>query len=130
MRPIALSMAFVILVTSLPINIASAAMVSTDQLIEQSDMAGDRDRVARFMAREDVREQLSSLGIDPNEAAQRVSSLSDNEVRQIAGKLDQMPAGQGAVGVIVGAILLILLVLLITDLTGVTDVFPFIKAQR
>jgi hypothetical protein len=105
-------------------------MVSTDQLIEQSDMAGDRDRVARFMAREDVREQLSSLGIDPNEAAQRVSSLSDNEVRQIAGKLDQMPAGQGAVGVIVGAILLILLVLLITDLTGVTDVFPFIKAQR
>jgi hypothetical protein len=130
MRPIALSMAFVILVTSLPINFAHAAMVSTEQLIEQTDLAGDRDRVVRFMAREDVREQLASLGIDPNEAAQRASSLSDEEVRQIASKLEQLPAGQGAAEAIVGAILLILLVLLITDLLGLTDVFPFIKSQN
>ena len=35
--------------------------------------------------------------------------------------------GEGAVGVIVGAALIIFLVLLITDLLGLTDVYPFVK---
>jgi len=130
MRAIAIGMAIVMLATSLPINFAQAAMVTTDQVVAQSESAGDRERVVRFMAREDVRQQLLTLGIDPDEAAQRTNTLSDDEVRQIAGKLDQLPAGEGAVGVIVGAILIVLLVLLITDLLGLTDVFPFIRAQR
>jgi hypothetical protein len=41
-----------------------------------------------------------------------------------------MPAGQGAIGVVVGAILIIFLVLLLTDLLGLTDVFPFVHSQR
>ena len=41
-----------------------------------------------------------------------------------------MPAGQGAIGVIIGAALIIFLVLLITDIVGITDVFPFVKKHR
>jgi hypothetical protein len=48
-------------------------------------------------------------------------------VREIAGRLDQLPAGQSAVGAVVGAILIIFLVLLITDLLGLTNVFPFVR---
>ncbi len=47
-----------------------------------------------FMAREDVRQELATLGVDPNEAARRTASLSDDEIRQIAGRLDELPAGQ------------------------------------
>jgi hypothetical protein len=130
MRAIAVGMAIVMLITSLPFNFAQAAMVTTDQVVAQSELASDRERVMRFMAREDVRQQLVALGIDPDEAAQRSSALSDDEVRQIAGKLDELPAGEGAVGVLVAAILILLLVLIITDLIGATDVFPFIKSQR
>ena len=130
MRAIAISMAIVMLVTSLPMNFARAAMVTTDQVVAQSELANDRERVVRFMAREDVRRQLLALGIDPDEAARRADTLSDDEVRQIAGKLDALPAGQSAVGILVGAILIVFLVLLITDLLGVTDVFPFVKKQR
>ena len=65
--------------------------------------------------------------MDPTEAAARVAALSDEQVREIAGQLDQLPAGQGAVGVVVGAILIIFLVLLITDLLGLTNVFPFVQ---
>ncbi len=130
MRAIAISMAIVMLVTSLPMNFARAAMVTTDQVVAQSELASDRERVMRFMAREDVRRQLLALGIDPDEAARRADTLSDDEVRQIAGKLDALPAGQSAVGILVGAILIVFLVLLITDLLGVTDVFPFVKKQR
>ena len=131
LRPVALLMAAVMFMTSLPLFHAQAAMVATDSVIEQAVKADDRARVMEFMAREDVRRQMESLGIDPDEAAQRAESLSDEEIQQIAGQLDQLPAGQDTlIGVVLAAILIVLLVLLITDLVGVTDVFPFIKSQR
>ena len=123
-------MALVMAATSLPINLANAAMVTTDQVVAEASQANDRARVMDFMAREEVRQQLETLGIDPHEAAQRAVSLSDAEVQQIAGQLDQLPAGRDAVGVVITAILIVLLVLLITDLLGLTNVFPFVRAQR
>jgi hypothetical protein len=130
MKTIALFMALVMAATSLPINFAQAAMVGTDQAIEQAAAADDRTRVMDFMAREEVRQQMIELGIDPDEAAGRAASLTDVEIQQIAGKLDQLPAGESAIGAIVGAILIIFLVLLITDLLGLTSVFPFVRSQR
>ncbi|MDH3474695.1 MAG: PA2779 family protein [Rhodospirillales bacterium] len=130
MKSLALFMALVMAATSLPINLARAAMVGTDKVVEQAAKADDRARVLDFMAREEVRQQLIDLGIDPEEALRRAASLTDAEIRQIAGELDQLPAGQGAVAAVVGAILIIFIVLLITDLLGLTNVFPFVKAQR
>ncbi len=129
-RAIAVCMAFVMLMTSLPYNFAQAAMVTTDQMVAQSEVAGDRARVMRFMAREDVRQQLQALGIDPDEAARRTESLSDDEIQQIADKMDELPAGQSVIGVLVFVVVVLFLVLLITDLLGVTDVFPFINKRR
>ncbi len=82
-----------------------------------------------FLAREDVRRQFEALGIDADEAAARAGSLSDAEVTQIAGQIDELPAGQNVAGAILGAALLIFLVLLITDLLGLTNVYPFVRAQ-
>ena len=110
-----------------PIGLAQAEMITTDQVIQDSDPADDRAKVETFLAREDVKDQLVVLGVDPAEAAVRVASLTDAELAQIAGRLDELPAGEGAVGAIVGAIVFIFLVLLITDLLGLTDVFPFVK---
>lgn len=130
-RSIALFMALVMTAVSMPVHMAGAAMVSSEQVIEEVASADDRLRVMDFMARTDVRQQMIDLGIDPEEAARRAASLTDAEIQQIAGKLDQLQAGQGSlIGALVGAILIIFLVLLITDLLGLTDVFPFIKSQR
>ena len=129
-RAIAVCMAIVMLMTSLPFNFAQAAMVTTDQVVAQSEVAGERARVMRFMAREDVRQQLQALGIDPDEAARRTESLSDDEIQQIAQQMDELPAGQGVIGVLLFVVIVLFLVLLITDLVGATDVFPFIKKSR
>ena len=126
-RALAVSLAILMAVTTLPMGLAQAKMVTTDQVIEQSSPSDDRERVRDFLAREDVQDQLALLGVDPDEAASRVDSLSDEEIRQIAGKMDELPAGEGGLGIVVGAILIIFLVLLITDILGVTDVFPFVK---
>ncbi len=128
-RVVAVAMATLMAVTSMPIGVAKAEMVTTDQVIEQVNPPEAHTRVMDFMLREDVQQQLTTLGVDPEEAARRVASLSDEEIQQIAGRLEELPAGEGGVGPIVGAIVIIFLVLLVTDLLGLTDVFPFVKKK-
>ena len=129
-RGVALVVAVAMLVVSMPLPKAQAALVSTEQLLAAGDGAAERARVLAFLERADVREQIVALGVDPNEAAARVQALSDAQVREIAGQLDQLPAGQSAVGIIVGAILLVFLILLLTDLLGLTNVFPFVNHKK
>jgi hypothetical protein len=129
-RGVALVVAVAMLVVSMPIGAAQAALVSTEQLLTTGDGPAERARVMAFLERADVREQIVALGVDPNEAAARVQALSDAQVRQIAGQLDQLPAGQSAVSIIVGAILLVFLILLLTDLLGLTNVFPFVNHHK
>jgi hypothetical protein len=126
-RGVALLLAVVMLAISMPLGTARAALVTTDQVIAESDGATDRERVLAFLGRAEVRKQIVALGVDPAEAAARVATLSDAQVREIAGQLDQLPAGQSAIAAVIGAVLIIFLVLLVTDLLGLTNVFPFVN---
>lgn len=125
-RALALPMALVMLVTVLPLNSVQAGLVTTEQILAESQSDADRERVLEFLARQDVRQQIVALGVDPDEAARRVQGLSDAEIAKIVDQMDEEPAGQGIVVALVATILIIFLVLIITDLLGVTNVFPFI----
>jgi len=109
---------------------AAAAMVSTARVVEASTQSDARAKVHAFIARADVQEVMTSWGVSPEEASARVSALTDQEVSELAARIDTMPAGGNVVGIVVGAILFVFLVLLLTDLLGLTDVFPFIKKKR
>ena len=126
-QALALPLAVIFLYTTISPNMSHAGLVSTEQVVAQESGNADRVRVQDFLQRDDVRQQFESLGVDPGEAAARVATLSDAEVRTIAGKLDTMPAGQGALGAVLVTIAVIFLVLLLTDLLGLTNVFPFIR---
>jgi hypothetical protein len=129
-KPIALAMAAALFVTSLPIGAARAGLVTTEQLVEQRTAASDRERLAAILLRDDVRQQMEALGVDRDEAIARLASLSDQEVQQIAGRVDELPAGENfLVGVLIvaGAVLI---GLVITDLLGITDVFAVINPIR
>jgi hypothetical protein len=126
-RQVALVLAVVLFALTGPIDAARAALITTEQAMTAEAVTSERERVAAFLARDDVQTQMVALGVDPSEAARRVAGLSDAEVQQIAGHLDRLPAGQSAVGAVLGAALFIFLVLLITDLLGLTDVFPFVR---
>jgi hypothetical protein len=106
---------------------AQAAMVSTDQIIDQSTASSERERVMSFLAREDVKRQMESFGVDADDAAARVAGLSDAEVQKIANKLDELPAGQDAVGTLIAVLVFILVFLVITDILCLTSFYPFTK---
>jgi hypothetical protein len=89
-----------------------AAMIGSEQAIAASTQA-ERDTVSRFMTRSDVQRQLAALGA-PN-AAERVAALSDDEVRQLAGKIDALPAGADSGITLLLIVVLILLVFVLLD---------------
>lgn len=132
-----------------PLPAAQAAMIQTDQVetgevldaVPEGPQAGadldaadrdaaDRDEVMSFLARDDVRQQMRDLGVDPAEAEARVAAMSDAEVQELAGKLENAKAGEGPLGAIVGAAVFVFVVLLITDILCFTDVFPFTRCAR
>jgi cytochrome c1 len=129
-RSVALVLAAVMFLITGPIDAARAALVTTEQAIAPAAQVDARARVAAFLARDDVRRQMVALGVDPQEAVDRVAGLSDAEVQKIAGHLDRLPAGGDAIVAIIGAAVLIFLVLLVTDLLGLTHIFPFVHHPR
>src|SRR5258707_580010 len=80
-----------------------AALIGTGQAI--ANVEAQRGKVQGFVARADVQEQLASLGLSPALASERVNALTDDEVQQLAGKIDSLPAG--AVGGLVVTVLLV-----------------------
>lgn len=115
------------LAMGLPLQSAFAGMVDTDQAVTHQLAEQDRDRINTFLDREDVLVQLQRQGVTSGETKARVNALTDDEVNRIAGKLDQLPAGGGPIGDILGFLFSIFIVLLITDLAGLTKVFSFTK---
>jgi hypothetical protein len=115
------------LLLSLPHKSSFAGMIGTETVLDATRSQEARDYLNRTLAREDVRASLIAQGIDPLEAKARVESLSDAEAVSLADQIEELPAGGSALGIIVGAILIVFIVLLITDILGYTDVFPFVK---
>jgi hypothetical protein len=75
---------------------AQGAMVNTEDVINRDSKADfDRARIRAFMSRKDVIGQLQLQGIDSEEALARVDSLTDQEIAQIADKLDELSAQAG-----------------------------------
>lgn len=106
-------------------KLAMAAMVTTDDIVTAKELNIQRDHIRDWLARDDVRDQLVSHGVDPQQAQDRVASMTDSEVVSVAGKIDQLPAGSGGLELV----LIIFLVLIITDILGITDVFTFVKKR-
>ena len=116
---------------SLAIVPTQAAMISTADIVTgDSSLVSDRDRLNALVQREDVRAEFHRQGVDPDEAAARVAALSDAEVAEITARIDELPAGQNAIAVIVGAAVLVFLVLLLTDLLCLTSIFNFTRCAR
>ncbi len=122
-RAVALPVALAMLLLSVPLGVAQAELVTTEQVL--GGAMQDRAQVTAFLARQDVQAQLSALGVDPAEALVRVAGLSDTEVSRLAGQIDSLPAGEGTFSFVIGAAVFIFIVLLVTDLMGFTNVFPF-----
>jgi hypothetical protein len=127
---VSIFMVAVTLLIAIPYQPLLAAMVPTDATIYDSKAEEARDYIKSLISRDDIGKSLLAKGIDPDEAKMRVESLTDSEAIALADQIEQLPAGSGAIGVIIGAALIVFLVLLVTDILGYTDVFPFVNKHK
>jgi hypothetical protein len=99
--------------------VAQAGLIGTLQAVEADTRAQDLGTVSAALARDQVREQFAALGVDPAEVEARIAALTDPELRMLAGKVAEAPAGADALAVIG----IVFLVLLILEAVGVIDIF-------
>ena len=101
---------------------AHAAMVGNDTVIQQQDRAAMKAQVMQLMDHQAAAQALEKNGVTKEQVSERLDRLSHQELQQLAQKSEEMPAGQGVLGIV----LAIILILVILDLLGATDVFPVI----
>lgn len=88
---------------------AETHMISTSEVLRDLDRAQAQKNVQEFLSRVDVREQLIKNGISPQEASQRLATLSESELRQLSHQMDQVRAGGDILVVVLIVVLIIFL---------------------
>jgi len=116
-RPWIASLLILSLALPLPLH---ASMLATENVL-------DRERVASFLERAEVRAQLQAYGVNSSDVKARVAALTDAEAAELAARIDELPAGGASV---LGVALIVFLVLLLTDILGYTKVFPFTRPAK
>ncbi|WP_414829952.1 PA2779 family protein [Alteromonas sp. H39] len=99
-----------------------AEAISSDSVMQAQTASFNKQQLIEMVNREDVQNKLVSLGVDRNDAIDRINAMTPNEIAQLNDHINDAPAGG-----IVGAVLTVLAIIAILDLIGVTDVYPFIR---
>jgi hypothetical protein len=99
--------------------VAQAGVIGTLQAVESQQRAADLATVNSALAREQVRAELSAMGVDAAHVETRLGAMTDAELRSLAGEIENLPAGADALAVIG----IVFLVLLILEAVGVLDIF-------
>lgn len=119
LRALVLQLVALALLVTAPLAPVHATIVSTESAIAMSEQVRVLAEVTSALERDDVRKQLVELGVDPQQALERINGLTPQELAALDGQLDELPAGGSLLGVL-GVLLVVLIVL---DLVGVTNVF-------
>ena len=111
-------------VQTLLVPAAQAAMIGTGQELAQEQRSAHKEQVLAALSRDEAGDALSRFGVSEDRIQERLDRLSDTELASLATQADELPAGEGALGVLV----FVLVLLILLDLLGVTNVFPAINS--
>ena len=104
--------------TALIQSTAQAAMVDSQMIDAEQNASTLREinekKVRRALENKIVAERLKSHGLTTDEVSDKLATMTDEQVHQIASLSDRIPAGgDGATGVIIAILVIVALVLLI-----------------
>ncbi|MFO8024337.1 PA2779 family protein [Thiohalophilus sp.] len=122
LRRLRRTISLMVVATMLSLGITTpgyAAMLGTDDILAGDSLQQERAHVKEVLQRDEVQDQLITLGVDPADAIERVDAMTEQEIQMLSGQLEELPAGAGALGLLA----FVLVVLLITDLLNLTNVY-------
>jgi hypothetical protein len=87
--------------------------------LSPAERAADLQKVQQFLEMKMVRERLKEFGYTSEEVQSRLSQLGDEQIHQLALKLDDLNvAGDSALGIIIALLIIAILVIVIIQLLG------------
>ena len=89
---------------------ASGKMISTHTVVADMTRAQAEQKVRDYLSREDVRSLMLKQGVSSEEASARLASLSETELRQMAGQIEQARYGGDILVTVLLVVLIIFLV--------------------
>jgi hypothetical protein len=87
--------------------------------LSPAERAADLQKVRQFLEMKMVRERLQELGYTSEEIQSRLSQWNDEQIHQLALKLDDLNvAGDSALGIVIAVLIIAILVIVIIQLLG------------
>ena len=87
-----------------------AAFIHSFESMDQQFQSGDLETIRQFLETKAVQNRLEALGYSPEEVQARLSSLSDEEIHQLAGQINTLTTGGDGLGVVIAILVIVLLV--------------------
>jgi len=86
-------------------------------IMSQVDKTADLGKIQKVLEMKMVRERLEKLGFTQDEIQSKLSSLSDQQMHNLALQIDDIKAG-GDLGIVIALLVIVILVVLLIQLTG------------
>ena len=93
-----------------------AAFIPSSTSLDREISAKDMETVRQFLEQKAVKNRLEALGYSSEEIQVRLSSLSDEEIHQLAGNINTLTTGGSGTGFVIGLLVIIVLILVIMKL--------------
>jgi hypothetical protein len=91
--------------------------------LTSGERASNLDKVQKFLEMKMVRERLKDLGFTPEEIQGKLNDLNDQQLHQLAMKMDDLKVGGDGLGIVIAILVIAILVIIILQLTGHRIVF-------
>jgi hypothetical protein len=82
------------------------------------DREADLTKIQNVLETKMVADRLEKLGFTKDEINSRLQQLSDQQIHQLALKLDELKVGGDGLGVVIALLVIVILVIIILQLTG------------
>jgi hypothetical protein len=125
-KGVAIALSAQLVLATQSVTLAQAEMLGTDAAIGKYSAMANRSTLMDELQRDEVRNQIVELGVDPSEAEARLAALSDAEISTILTQMENDSAGAD----IVGTLFTVFIILLVTDLLCFTRIFNFTRCIR
>ena len=87
-------------------------------VLTSGERTSDLDKIQKFLEMKMVRERLKDLGFAADEIQGKLQDLNDQQIHQLATKMDDLNVGGDGLEVLLVLLVIVILVILIIQLTG------------
>lgn len=86
--------------------------------LSKAERTVDLQKIQQVLEQKMVGDRLAQLGLTQDEIASRLTQLSDQQVHELALKLDDLKVGGDGLGIVIALLVIAILVVILLQLTG------------